>query len=339
MSTRKTGLQKVSTALQHSKKPDIYIISGHGNFQKEKIRLGPGQYVVHLASTGCSIGAQDTPSYSKSFRDWIRNDIDMRRYLRGEPSKSKVPVAFSRMSGIDVHGPGEIIADIGVSLYTTGPKASPRDKLPIDLMYSPTYDSPHPNASGGVRLSPYTSRKWCGMFKTGDGKILPSILIPYTKSFDNDSIKELLKGRKGIFIISACRSPRTGHYAPSFIKNVKNIAPNKKEAAKLASNLENKILGIITYKTRPLPEKLRKKYVTLPLNEKQRHVFTTAQIAQLVNANLAKYYKTRVKTILGRVPKTNANYTRAVKRARGSPVSASPNKKAPKKNSGNGPNK
>lgn len=67
-------------------------------------------------------------------------------------------------------------------------------------------------------------------------------------------------------------------------------------------------------------------------------VLVTA-IAQLVNENLAKYYKTRVKTILGRVPKTNANYKRAVKRARGSPVSPSPNKKAPKKNSGNGPKK
>jgi hypothetical protein len=257
----------------------------------------------------------------------------MRRYLRGEPSKSTVPVAFSRMSGIDVHGPGEIIADIGVSLYTTGPKASPRDKLPIDLMYSPTYESPRPSASGGVRVSPYTSRKWCGMFKTGDGKIRPSILIPYTKSFDDDSIKQLLKGRKGIFIISACRSPRSENYAPSFLKNV---ATNKK----LTSKLENKILDITpTYNTTPLPEKLRKKYVTLAVNEKERHVFTTAQIAQLVNENLAKYYKTRVKTILGRVPKTNANYKRAVKRARGSPVSPSPNKKAPKKNSGNGPKK
>jgi hypothetical protein len=325
MSTRKTGLQKVSTALQHAKKPDIYIISGHGNFQKEKIRLGPGQYVVHLASTGCSLVAKDTPSYSKSFRDWIRNDIDMRRYLRGEPSKSTVPVAFSRMSGIDVHGPGEVIADIGVSLYTTGPKASPRDKLPIDLMYSPTYESPSPSASGGVRVSPYTSRKWCGMFKTGNGVLKPTVVVPYTNKFDDNSIKELLKGRKGIFIISACRSPRSENYAPSFLKNV---ATNKK----LTSKLENKILDITpNYNTTPLPEKLRKKYVTLAVNEKQRHVFTTAQIAQLVNENLAKYYKTRVKTILGRVPKTNANYKRAVKRARGSPVSPSPNKKVPKK--------
>jgi hypothetical protein len=215
MSTRKTGLQKVSTALQHAKKPDIYIISGHGNFQKEKIRLGPGQYVVHLASTGCSIGAKDTPSYSKSFRDWIRNDIDMRRYLRGEPSKSTVPVAFSIMSGLDVHGPGEVIADIGVALYTSGPDASPRNKLPVNLMYSPKI--PSPRIAG---VSPYTSRKWCGMFKTGNGVLKPTVVVPYTNKFDDNSIKELLKGRKGIFIISACRSPRSENYAPSFLKNV-----------------------------------------------------------------------------------------------------------------------
>ena len=323
MSTRKTGLQKVSTALQHAKKPDIYIISGHGNFQKEKIRLGPGQYVVHLASTGCGILAKDTPSYSKSFRDWIRNDIDMRRYLRGEPSKSTVPVAFSRMSGIDVHGPGEVIADIGVALYTSGPDASPRNKLPVNLTYSPTI--PSPRISG---VSPYTSRKWCGMFKTGNGVLKPTVVVPYTNKFDDNSIKELLKGRKGVFIISSCRSPATRNYAQKFQQNVKAAIPNaaelhrkNKEAyAKLyhktASNLENNVVH------------------SFPTNAKGRYVFTANNLGKLANLNLVKYYKTRVKTVLGRVPKTNANYKRAVKRARGSPVSPSP-----KKNSGNGPNK
>lgn len=326
MSVRKTGLEKVSKALQHAKKPDIYVISGHGNFQKEKIKLGPGQYVVNIASTGCGIRAGDTPSYSKSFRDWIRNDIDMRRYLRGEPSKSTVPRSFITMSGLDVHGPGELIADIGISLYTSGPDASPRNKMPINLMYSPTIPSPKVGA-----ISPYMSRKWCGMFKTGNGILKPTVIVPYTNKFDDNSIKGLLEGRKGIFIISSCRSPQTHHYAQKFQQNVIAAIPNAaklyntnregytKVYLKTASGLENNIV------------------FPFPKNAKGRNVFTAAQLGKLANQNLVKYYKTRVKTVLGRVPKTNANYVRAVKRARGSPVSPSPNKKVAKKN--NGPNK
>jgi len=328
MSVRKTGLEKVSKALQHAKKPDIYVISGHGNFEKNKIKLGPGQYVINLASTGCGIRARDTPSYSKSFRDWIRNDIDMRRYLRGEPSKSTVPRSFNIMSGLDVHGPGELIADIGVALYTSGPDASPRNKLPVNLMYSPSIPSPKIGA-----ISPYMSRKWCGMFKTGNGVLKPTVVVPYTNKFDDNSIKGLLEGRKGIFIISSCRSPASRNYAGTFkynvgaaIKNAAELYRKNKEAytklyLKTASGLENKIV------------------IPFPTNAKGRHVFTAAQLSKLANQNIVKYYKTRVKTVLGRVPRTNANYTRAVKRARGSPVSPSPNKKVPKKNNGNGPNK
>jgi hypothetical protein len=327
MTTRKTGLEKVSKALQHAKKPDIYVISGHGNFQKEKIKLGAGQYVIYLASTGCGIMARDTPSYSKSFRDWIRNDIDMRRYLRGEPSKSTVPRSFGIMSGLDVHGPGELIADIGISLYTSGPDASPRNKLPVNLMYSPTIPSPKVGA-----ISPYMSRKWCGMFKTGNGVLKPTVVIPYTNKFDDNSIKGLLEGRKGIFIISSCRSPEASHYAQKFQQNVR-------DALKNAADLYRKNKEAYTKLYHKTASELENKLIPFPTNAKGRHVFTANQLGKLVNANLAKYYKTRVKTILGRVPKTNANYTRAVKRARGSPVSASPNKKAPKKNSGNAQSK
>ena len=137
-----------------------------------------------------------------------------------------------------------------------------------------------------------------------------------------------MKGRKGVFIISSCRSPATRNYAQKFQQNVKAAIPNaaelhrkNKEAyAKLyhktASNLENNVVH------------------SFPTNAKGRYVFTANNLGKLANLNLVKYYKTRVKTVLGRVPKTNANYKRAVKRARGSPVSPSP-----KKNSGNGPNK
>jgi len=319
MSVRKTGLEKVSKALQHAKKPDIYVISGHGNFQKEKIKLGPGQYVVNITSTGCGIRAHDTPSYSKSFRDWIRNDIDMRRYLRGEPSKSTVPRSFITMSGLDVHGPGELIADIGIALYTSGPDASPRNKMPINLMYSPTIPSPK---VGGI--SPYMSRKWCGMFKTGNGILKPTVVVPYTNKFDDNSIKELLQGRKGIFIISSCRSPQTHHYAQKFQENVKAAIPN-------AAKLYNKNRAAYTKMYHQTASRLENNIVIpFPTNAKGRHVFTAAQLGKLANQNLVKYYKTRVKTVLGRVPKTNANYVRAVKRARGSPVSPSPNKKVAK---------